>query len=104
MSNRQQQVADRLWDFVQAELKGEEVARSTAGPEGLREADGTPTPPGADLMTAMGVTYALLALDYWQGNVHTALESFGAAIQSALKDPRVRARTQFQRTPARRVD
>lgn len=98
MSDRFEQIKDRLWDLVQAEVRGEQAARAIS-PESFVEANGTPTPPGADLMTALGMTYALLSLDYFQGNVQECLQGFGVAIESALLDPQVRARTKFQRMP-----
>lgn len=97
MSARTQQIAERLFDFMKAEAQGERAARA-AGP--LLEEDGlTPTPEGADLFMAMGMTYALLSLDYFKGDFQASLECFGVALQSAVTDPRVRDRVRFLRMP-----
>ncbi len=101
MSDRAEQIGERLFDFVATEMRAEMVARSAPG--GLVENDGTPTPPGADIVSAMGIVYAVLMLDYHQGQPRQVMEMFGAAVMTALEDPAIRARVQFQRMPARTV-
>ncbi len=100
MSERTAQVGERLFDFVRSEMRGEETARQAGA---LVEADGTPTPPGADIVAAMGMVYALLALDFHQGNVRAAMEMFGAAVTTALDDPKIRQRVKFLRAPTPRT-
>jgi hypothetical protein len=103
MSKRTEQIGERLSDFVRSEMRGEEAVRAAAGGMALVEEDGSPTPPGADLVAAMGLVYALLMLDFHQGNVRAAMEMFGQAISTALEDPKIRSRVKFLRSaPATR--
>ncbi len=99
MSERKEQIHERLFDFIKAEAQGEALARAS-GP--VLEDDGRPTPPGADLFMAFGMAYALLALDYYKGDFEAALNAFGAALQAAVEDPRVRDRVRFLRMPTPR--